>query len=227
MKQAQEAQITVPPKLIAHIAREMLSGLAYSHRGARGGDGALLRVIHRDLSPVNILLSLHGEVKITDFGVAKVLREAAVSETTTVAGHLGYMAPEQAEAKAFDERADLFAVGVVLWELLCGRRLFHRGGPAPTLVALMGDKIEAPSTQRQGLDPAWDALVMRALARQAADRFESAAAMAAALTDLPDAQGLPCPEALAEVVSELVARIPPSARTAPLPEDVPTMTTPL
>jgi eukaryotic-like serine/threonine-protein kinase len=173
--------------LVAFIAREVLAGLAYSHAGARDARGQLLRVVHRDLSPSNILVSRSGDVKIADFGVARALKDAASAATKNVVGNVGYMAPEQARALPIDERSDLFSLGVILWELLTGRRLFDRGSEAPTLLALVSQPIAPPSTIRP-VDSGWDRLLACALARDPDKRFASAESMAQALVGLPDLQ---------------------------------------
>ena len=188
MKRLSTAGIPLPASVIAYIGREILAGLAYSHGAARAADGSGLKVVHRDLCPANVLLSKNGEVKISDFGVARALRDADSTHTRTVAGHAAYMAPEQALAQPIDERCDLFAVGVVLWELACGRPLFHRGAEGPTLVAVLSSEIEAPSLVQTALDPAWDRVILRALSRDADLRFPSAAAMSAEIGALADVQ---------------------------------------
>jgi serine/threonine-protein kinase len=134
-----------------------------------------------------VLVSRHGEVKLSDFGVARALRDAVVAHTQTVAGHISYMAPEQARGESVDTRSDLFPLGVVVWELLVGRRLFRRENEAATLMALLSEKIPSPSTIRPELDPAWDAFVASACARDVARRFASAREMRAALARIPDA----------------------------------------
>ena len=145
MKRAWAAKLALPPRLVAHLGHEILAGLAYSHTAARAADGSLLRVIHRDICPANLLISRNGEVKISDFGVARALRQTGSDQTRTVAGHSGYMAPEQARALPFDERCDLFSVGVILWELVCGKPLFHRGSEGPTLLAVMSADVPRPT----------------------------------------------------------------------------------
>jgi hypothetical protein len=179
--------LPIAPHVVAYIGHEILAGLGYAHAGARAADGAVLRIIHRDVCPSNVLLSRNGEVKISDFGVARALREARTAHTPTVAGHSSYMAPEQARAQPFDERCDLFGVGIMLWELLCGRQLFYRGSEGPTLLAVMSDEISKPTSLHPALDPAWDDFIARALERDAERRFPSAAAMAAALRAIPGA----------------------------------------
>jgi serine/threonine-protein kinase len=204
MKRAAGAGIAIPPSIVAYIGREVLSGLAYAHGAARAADGARLKVVHRDLCPSNLLLSRNGEVKVSDFGVARALGEADSTHTRTVAGHAGYMAPEQALAQPIDERCDLFSVGVILWELLAGRSLFHRGAEGPTLVAVLSAEIAPPSALRPGLDPAWDAFITRALGRDPDVRFPSASAMSAEIGALADAK-LPAADALCALVLEVMA----------------------
>ena len=189
MKRAWAAGLSIPPHVVAYVGHEILAGLGYAHAGARAPDGAVLRIIHRDVCPSNVLLSRNGEVKISDFGVARALREARTAHTPTVAGHSSYMAPEQARAQPLDERCDLFAVGTMVWELLCGRQLFYRGSEGPTLLAVMSGEIARPTSLYAGLEPAWDGFVARALERDPDRRFPSAAAMAAALREIPGVEG--------------------------------------
>ncbi len=170
----------------AWIAQEILSALAFSHEGARDREGRTLHVVHRDLCPSNVLVSSSGEVKISDFGIAKALFEATFSETKTVAGHAGYMAPEQVRAEPIDERCDLFAAGVVLWELLAGEPLFRRGSDGLTAMAVLSHEVPAITAKRTGLDAAWDTFFDRALAVSTAARFQSAGEMSAALAALAD-----------------------------------------
>lgn len=177
----------LPVEVVALLGLEILSGLEHAHRLARGADGRPLRVVHRDLCPQNVLLSTNGEAKITDFGVARALRDAHTDQTNTVVGHLGYISPEQAAGEAVDTRSDLFAAGVMLWELLVGDALFRRDNDAATLAALIYDPVPKASLRRPGLDPAWDDFLDRALLRDPERRFQTAGAMARALLALPGA----------------------------------------
>ena len=174
-------------EVAAFIAQGILAALAFSHEGARDREGRTLHVVHRDLCPSNVLVSSSGEVKISDFGIAKALFEATFSETKTVAGHAGYMAPEQVRAEPIDERCDLFAAGVVLWELLAGEPLFRRGSDGLTAMAVLGHEVPAITGKRPGLDPTWDTFFEQALAVSSAARFQSAGEMSAALAALADA----------------------------------------
>lgn len=181
MKRIQRSKRPMDVDVAVWIALELLAGLSHSHAVARDGDGATLHVVHRDLCPANILVSASGEVKISDFGVAKALRDATFSETKTIAGHLGYMAPEQVNAQPIDERCDLFAVGIMLWELLTNESLFRRGSEGLTMMALLHHDVPAVASRRDGLSELWDGFFATALAPHRADRFESAADMGAAL----------------------------------------------
>jgi serine/threonine-protein kinase len=157
-------------------------------------------VVHRDLCPQNVLLSRNGEVKIADFGVARALRDAQTAHTRTTAGHLGYLAPEQARGLGVDERTDLFAVGVMLWELMAGRRLFLLDTEAATVMALLALEPVPVSALREDADPAWDSFLEKSLAREPAARARSAREMAAALDSIPGARGERCAERLVELV---------------------------
>lgn len=202
----------LPSHVVVHIGRELLAGLAYAHHGARGSDGRVLRVVHRDLSPSNVLLSRNGEVKVSDFGVAKALRDASASDTRTMVGHAAYMSPEQASGEPIDERSDLFAVASVLWETLCGQALFARDGDGPTFFAIVNSDVPAPSAIRAGLPPRWDAFFARALDRDPERRYQDAEAMSTALSLTDDAHVTTARDDLAELVALAVnADIPDSA----------------
>lgn len=202
-ERARQAKRAFPVPAAAYVARQLLAGLAHAHE-ARAGDGSLLRIVHRDLCPQNVLLSRNGEVKIADFGVARALKDAVIGETRSVAGHIAYMAPEQARGTVVDPRSDLFAVAVILWELLGGQRLFRRENEAATLNALLLAPIPIVSSARPELSASWDAFVARGLERDPDDRFASATDMATALLELPGAAA-GSREAWRELVTELLA----------------------
>jgi hypothetical protein len=202
MRRLRQADRLVPVSLVAHLGREMLAALSYSHEAARGPDGAALHIIHRDLSPANVLISASGELKLTDFGLARALRDAASTRTQTVAGHVGYMAPEQARGESLDSRCDLFGVGVILWELLAGKRLFLRESEPATLLALVADPVPEIGALRSDLDPAWQPFLDRALARELDARFPSAQEMHAELERLSPSDRQADIAALKDLVGE-------------------------
>jgi eukaryotic-like serine/threonine-protein kinase len=201
--QAFSGRVIVPVDVASYLARELLAGLVYSHEVARGEGGEPLRVVHRDLCPQNVLLSKGGEVKITDFGIARALREADAAHAHAARGHVAYLAPEQLRGRAVTPSGDLFAVAVMLWELVAGRRLFARPTEAETRAAAMACAVPSIRALRPELGPAWDAFFARALARDAGDRFPSARAMTEALSALPGAVSEGSAERLAALVQDL------------------------
>jgi serine/threonine-protein kinase len=162
-----------------YVAAEVATALAYAHQP---GDGGAPGLVHRDVSPHNVLVSFEGEVKLADFGIARAASRAGLTRPGTLEGKLGYVAPEQARGEAADARADLFALGVVLWELLAGRRLFDRESEAASLeVLLAGPPPSPPSAWNEAVPPELDALVLRCLERDPSRRTGCARDLAAAL----------------------------------------------
>jgi eukaryotic-like serine/threonine-protein kinase len=170
------------PGLGAFVARELARALAYVHQLA-GEDGAPLGLIHRDVSLSNVMIGFDGTVKLLDFGVAKALAEEHTQRTQVgvLKGKWAYLAPEQIEGGSVDQRADLFALGIVLWELLTGRRLFKAATGLATLEKVRAARVLPPSAINPAVPPALDAICLRALAKAPSERFASAAEMAAAL----------------------------------------------
>jgi len=205
LRQCDRQQVPLPEHVVGVIMRDVLDGLDHAHRVARGAGGQPLHVVHRDLCPQNILLSNNGEVKITDFGVARALKDAESSETRTVVGHTAYLAPEQARAKSIDARIDLFAAGVIAWELLTARRLFRRDTDSATVLALLNDPVPPLAKYRDGLHPDWDTFLKTALEREPSQRFQSAREMAAALDDIPTSRQEGARRQLASLLDLLTA----------------------
>lgn len=154
-----------PWKLACHVVASVLRGLAHAH-DATGPDGKPLQLVHRDVSPNNILISRDGHIKLTDFGVARA-RGISTEQTApgTVRGKLAYLPPETLTTTAVDQRVDVYACGVVLWELLCGCPLFGGGAPHEIIQRVINQPVPPPSQARDGLPTALDALLARALAR--------------------------------------------------------------
>jgi eukaryotic-like serine/threonine-protein kinase len=176
----------VSPAAALHIALEVLAGLAYAHN-RRAPNGASMEIIHRDVSPSNILCSAQGEVKLSDFGIAKAATHA--SAFYRVRGKVGYMSPEQARNEPIDHRTDLFSVAVCLYEALTAERLFVGDLSTPADV-IYGQPIVPPSRKRKGLPPALDVVLATALARDPDDRYQDTTAFSDALRQVAHRHGM-------------------------------------
>lgn len=130
----------IPVPVTVRVLAQISEALHYAHR-ARDEQGELLGIVHRDVSPQNIMVSYSGSVKLLDFGVAKAKSHSARTQAGVVKGKLAYMAPEQCRGEEIDARADVFALGVCLFEALTGRPLYHRGTEFETLKAVMDDPV--------------------------------------------------------------------------------------
>ncbi|HEX4458330.1 MAG TPA: serine/threonine-protein kinase, partial [Polyangia bacterium] len=160
----------LPLGFALHVARALAAALAYAHR-LRDGHGRWLGIVHRDVSPSNVMIGRDGVVKLLDFGVAKAVARDAATRFGVLRGKLGYMAPEFIAGAPYDNRADQFALGVVMWELLANRRLYHAFDEEALLALNRAGRVEPPSLHRAALPASVDALVLRALARDPAQRF--------------------------------------------------------
>lgn len=177
-------RFSIPAAL--HIARELCCALDHAHRLCLL-DGRPLHVVHRDVSPNNILLSIHGEVKLSDFGIAGA--EEPFGHGPGARGQIGYMSPEQARNEVVDSRADVFSLATVLYELLTDRRLFV-GQVGQSAAEVYGETVEPASLHTPGLPPELDALLLRALALAPKERPVSARAFYLDLHELCRAHGL-------------------------------------
>ncbi len=181
------------PALAVYVAREALAGLSAAHGARDPDDGTPLRVVHRDVSPENILLSFEGEVKLTDFGIARSTLRTRGTSDGVVRGRYGYMPLEQLSGEPVDARADLFALGVVLYELLAGAHPFHPAHGEPTVESIVAAQVtdrRAPLSARcPGLSPALCACVESLLAPDPAARPASADAARASLEEVSERGG--------------------------------------
>jgi len=171
----------IAPGVGIRIALDTLAGLHAAHE-LTGDTGKPLEIVHRDVSPQNVLVGIDGVARITDFGVARAASRLSVTRTGQLKGKLAYMAPEQARSKAnVDRRADVFAMGIVLWETLAFRRLFKGDSEAETLNRVLYEEIPTLRSAVPTIPGALDAIVMKALMRDPEKRFTSCAEMADAL----------------------------------------------
>ncbi len=181
-KAAEAAGRTIPVPLVCRIISDASAGLDYAH-GYTDPSGLALNIVHRDVSPQNILVTFEGGVKVVDFGIAKAADQATVTRSGVLKGKYSYMSPEQAAGQRVDRRTDVFALGVVMYELLTGERLFKRSNDILTLNAVAECEVPPPSTLVPGIPPDLDAIVLRALAKHPQDRFQEAGQLRLALED--------------------------------------------
>jgi serine/threonine-protein kinase len=223
LRRCSQQKIPFPVEFIFYVVTSVLRGLDYAHRRA-DDTGKPLGIVHRDVSPSNLLISFEGEVKLCDFGIAHAndamtnlasgnigsestpYRQPEENLSEALQGKAGYMSPEHARGEVIDARADVFAAGIVLWELLAGRRLYKIGdGSNGTSLLEIARKAEIPAFPSRGLhqEERLVAIVNKALAKDKADRYASASAM---LRDLEgyaiDARSMASPLKLGEWMAE-------------------------
>jgi len=185
----------IPPEMAVRIISDAAAGLHAAHE-LRDDRGNLLNVVHRDVSPHNILLGVDGAIKLVDFGVAKAMgRLSEVTSAGQLKGKFGYMSPEQAMAKKVDRRSDVFALGIVLFELTTGRRLFRGEHDAETLHMVVSGKIPRPSAIDPSYPAALEEIVMQALQRDPAKRYQTAEAFQRSLDGYLKAERVVVPRA--------------------------------
>lgn len=171
----------MPVEIAAFVAAKMCQGLAYAHELATS-DGKPLNIVHRDITPANVLITRYGEVKIVDFGLAKASSQLAESDAGVIKGKFGYLAPETVLEQGVDQRVDIFALGIILWEMLAGRRLFL-GDSDHITVKLVRDAV-VPSLQsiNSEVPRELEQIIRRALARDRASRYPTARELGRDLT---------------------------------------------
>jgi serine/threonine-protein kinase len=162
-----------PVQIAVFIAIEICKGLAYAHE-ARDATGAPLQIVHRDMSPPNVLVTKYGEVKIVDFGLAKASSQLEKSEPGIIKGKFSYLSPEAAMGQEVDARTDIFAVGIILWELLTGQRLFLGDTDFQTVKKVQQAVVPPSASINKDVPPELEKILSKALARDPAQRYSHA-----------------------------------------------------
>jgi serine/threonine protein kinase len=171
-----DKNIRIPIKQAVYIAAEICKGLYHAHLRTTP-EGKPLKIVHRDISPPNILISREGEVKIVDFGLAKASSHNISTAKGMVKGKFGYLSPEAAMGEEVDERADLFAVGIILWEMIAGKRLFDGANNRETLLAVRAAQIPPLASFNRDVDPALARIIEKSLTKSKEDRYPNAKSM--------------------------------------------------
>lgn len=174
-ERARSMKIPLPRGLLGYIVAELLAGLSCAH-AARDAKGRHLGIVHRDVTPQNVFVSWGGRVILGDFGVAHIQAYGEVNPGIQM-GKIGYLSPEAATAEEVDHRADIFAAGIILWELLTDTRLFDQGTDEQLMMAIAEARVPRPRTLEPGLAKGLEGLIMKALAKKPKDRFENAEEM--------------------------------------------------
>ena len=228
LRRSKAAGVPAPPALSLYVTAEVCRALAYAH-GKKRGDGQPLGIVHRDISPHNVLLSEQGEVKLTDFGIAKAQTRKDQSPGNLIKGKIAFMSPEQAAGEKLDARSDLFSVGTMLYVMITRRHPFDAATDYETLMLVKSGDFLPPETARPGLHPDLYRVIRKAMAKATADRYQTAEEM---LVDVEQVMRLAFrPVGQTELqrwLADLSSKdgVPPLTREGP-PEPVPTEVGPL
>jgi len=179
-----------PVEAAVHISLEICKGLSYAHE-LTDPNGVPLHIVHRDMSPPNVLITKYGEVKIVDFGLAKANSQLEKSEPGIIKGKFSYLAPEAAMAQEVDARTDIFAVGIILWELLAGQRLFLGDTDFQTVKKVQAAVVPSISQINKRVAPELERIIARALARDPAQRYSTARDLGQELSKFMFRNGVP------------------------------------
>jgi serine/threonine-protein kinase len=213
LKRATAAGMTLPPALCARLIASACEGLAFAHDFQDPETGELLGLIHRDISPDNILVSRQGAVKVVDFGIAKAAGQSHKTQSGVIKGKLAYMPPEQVRAKALDRRADVYALGVVFYELLTGHKPFDAPSDAGTMQAILFEPRVPATEHRPDLPEPVQRILDRVLAKDREQRYPDCLALAADLEEFILSVGKPV---TTQQIVQFVAQVTPNT-DSPMP----------
>jgi len=188
-KVARKHSASIPLEHIVKIASQACEGLHYAHTKT-DTSGNPLHIVHRDVSPQNILVSFEGVIKLVDFGIAKAATQYAETKAGILKGKYSYMSPEQCKGKHIDNRSDVFSMGIVLWELATGVRLYKKSSELMILKEITEGKVTPPREINQQIPAELEAIILKALEKHADNRFQDALQMHLALEEFMKNRGL-------------------------------------
>ncbi len=183
LQRARSLRREIPLGLVLTVIAGTAAGLHHAHDRI-GIDGRPLGIVHRDVSPSNLMISYDGSVKVVDFGVAKAENRAHETRSGAVKGKISYLSPEQCRGAPVDRRSDLFSLGIVLWEMLTVERLYRRSSDFENMSAIVTEPVPPPSIHRPGIPRDLEQLSIRLLAKRAEDRFQSAEQLIEAIEEV-------------------------------------------
>ena len=189
MRRTEELGTAMPPEIACRVIADAAEGLHSAHE-LLGKNGEKLGLVHRDVTPHNLFVTYDGVTKVVDFGIAKFASRMSHTRAGTLKGKLAYMSPEQVHGEGIDRRTDIFALGVVLWELTTGQRLFRMESDLDTLAKVQECNVLRPSTLIRGYPVDLEKIVMKALAKNRGERFRTAREFSRALQSLLMRRGL-------------------------------------
>ncbi len=189
MRRTEEMGQPMPPEIACRVIADAAEGLHAAHE-LLGKNGEKLQLVHRDVTPHNLFVTYDGTTKVVDFGIAKFSSRTSNTRAGTLKGKLAYMSPEQVHGEGIDRRTDIFALGVVLWELTTGQRLFRMESDLDTLAKVQECNVPRPSTLIRGYPIDLEKIVMKALAKNRGERFRTARELSRALQSLLMRRGL-------------------------------------
>jgi serine/threonine protein kinase len=222
LTRGQSARLPLPPGLGLYVVVQVCRALAYAHSQTR--DGKALGLVHRDISPQNVLISEQGEVKLTDFGIAKALGKRERTQTGVIKGKLDFMSPEQAAGAVLDTRSDIFSMGTLLYLLATGQRPFDADGQLETLIRVQNAEFAPPEVANPDVSPRIAAIIARAMKKAPSERYETAEEMMSDVEEVLRSEFQSIGQS--ELKSYLVKlgnkdRVPPISRAPGLPEEEP------
>lgn len=217
LRRSKAAGVPFPPALALYVTAEVCRALAYAH-GKKRSDGQPLGIVHRDISPHNVLISEQGEIKITDFGIAKAQTRREKSVGNLIKGKIAFMSPEQAAGEPIDARSDLFSAGTMLYVMITRRHPFDAPTDYETLMLVKNGDFMPPETARPGLNPDLYRVMRKAMAKTPADRYQKAEEMLVAVEQVMRLAFRPVGQTeLQRWLADLGAKdgVPPLTREAP------------
>jgi serine/threonine protein kinase len=204
--QCRKQGYTVPPAITVAMAIRICAALQYAHQ-AQTTDGSPLHIVHRDVSPSNIMLTFGGQVKLLDFGIAKAVGRVAKTQPGTIRGKVRYLSPEQVEGKPIDRRSDLFTLGISLWEATVGYHLFSGSKPVEIYYTIVKNEIRRPSSVIPDYPPELERILLKALAQDVKKRYATAHLLQLDLEAYAKTAGFNCSDAaLASFIQQLFGK---------------------